>query len=209
MKFVIFGATGSVGQELVKQGLTLGHEVSAFPRNLQKLRTGHPGLRRFQGNALDLAEVTEAVHGQDAVIIALGAGISDKSRLRTRGTQTIVKAMEAAGVRRVICLSAHGVADSYAGLPWHYKVVIVPLLLRHVFADHGGQEEALRESNLDWVIIRAANFSGKPLNKPARFGKFESTAGLRLQVSRDELAKTILVQLSDDTYLRQAPSFSS
>jgi putative NADH-flavin reductase len=209
VKLIIFGATGSVGCELVKQAVAFGHEVSAFSRDPNKLRIHHPGLRLLQGDVMDFAEVTGAVRGQDAAIIALGAGMLDKSRLRTYGTQVIVKAMETEGVRRVIALSAHGVADSYATLPWHYKTLIVPLLLRHVFADHAGQEDALRKSDLDWVIIRATNFSGKAPNRPMRFGRFDSTAGLTLEISRGELAKTMLAQLFDNTYLRQAPSISA
>ncbi|MCC2111659.1 MAG: NAD(P)H-binding protein, partial [Hyphomicrobiales bacterium] len=37
MKIVIFGATGSVGRELVAQGLARGHDVTAFVRDPGRL----------------------------------------------------------------------------------------------------------------------------------------------------------------------------
>ena len=45
MKVIIFGATGTVGIEIVRQALKNGDEVTAFVRDPQKLQSiSHPNL---------------------------------------------------------------------------------------------------------------------------------------------------------------------
>lgn len=53
MKLVIFGATGTVGEQAVQQALEQGHAVTAFARNLTKLNIQHPQLRLAQGDVMD------------------------------------------------------------------------------------------------------------------------------------------------------------
>ncbi|MGD1849175.1 MAG: NAD(P)H-binding protein, partial [Cyanophyceae cyanobacterium] len=50
MKLLIFGATGSVGRQVVKQGLEQGLLITAFARHPDKLGLQHPNLQLFQGN---------------------------------------------------------------------------------------------------------------------------------------------------------------
>ncbi len=54
---LLIGATGPTGRELLKQGLKLGHEVTALVRDPAKL-PAQPGLRTVAGNILDVAEFT-------------------------------------------------------------------------------------------------------------------------------------------------------
>ncbi|MEO6167787.1 MAG: NAD(P)H-binding protein, partial [Chitinophagales bacterium] len=50
MKIIIFGSTGTIGQQLVKQALECGHHVTAFTRNPAKFaHLTHPHLTPYQG----------------------------------------------------------------------------------------------------------------------------------------------------------------
>jgi len=113
----------------------------------------HPGLQVFLGDVLDPVAVEQAVSGRDAVLCAIGAG-AGRTTLREDGTRNIIRAMEKAGVRRLICQSSMGVGDSRANLGFLTKYVIVPVFLRHAFADHERQEAVVKESTLDWTIVR-------------------------------------------------------
>ncbi|MDH3351659.1 MAG: NAD(P)H-binding protein, partial [Gammaproteobacteria bacterium] len=88
MKILIFGATGTVGRELVTQALEKGHEVTAFARNPSKLEIEHPSLEIIEGDVMESALVDRAVPGHDAVLVALGAGT--KGQVRATGTRNIV-----------------------------------------------------------------------------------------------------------------------
>jgi uncharacterized protein YbjT (DUF2867 family) len=139
MKLLVFGSTGGTGCELVKQALEQNHEVTAFARTPARLGDlTHPSLQVVRGDMLDPAAVEEAVPGHDAVLCVIGAG-AGRSTLREDGTRNIVRAMEKAGVPRLICQSSMGIGDSRANLGFLTKYVIVPVFLRHAFADHERQ----------------------------------------------------------------------
>ena len=57
MKLLIFGSTGSIGRELVKQALEQGHTVTAFARDATKVDIKHNNLQVAQGDVMDPASV--------------------------------------------------------------------------------------------------------------------------------------------------------
>lgn len=73
MKIIVFGATGGVGQYVVKQALEKGVEVTAFIRNPSKIELVHEQLYITQGDAFNKEEVTEAIAGHDVVVSCLGS----------------------------------------------------------------------------------------------------------------------------------------
>jgi putative NADH-flavin reductase len=67
MKLLIFGATGTIGRQVVWQALEQGHTVTAFVRDPAKLEIQH--LKIFQGDVLDFRSVQQAVQQQEVVLI--------------------------------------------------------------------------------------------------------------------------------------------
>lgn len=206
MKVAIFGATGSVGREAVKQALELGHEVTALVRDPSKVQITNDKLTLIQGDVLDPASVEKAVQGQDALLCILGAG--RKGTIRSEGTKNIIRAMEKAGVRRLICQSSLGVGDSRGNLNFWWKYVMFGLLLRPAYADHVRQEEFVKQSDLDWTIIRPAAFTDGPRTGEYRHGFSADEKAATLKISRADVADFLLKQLTDDTYLRKTPGLS-
>ncbi|MEM0979395.1 MAG: SDR family oxidoreductase [Cyanobacteria bacterium P01_H01_bin.58] len=208
MKLVIFGATGTVGAQVVQQALEQGHTVKAFVRNLAKLDIQHPNLSFAQGDVMDASTVEQAIRGQDAVICVLGSGKKLKSTIRSEGTQQIIQAMEKLGVRRLICQSTLGTGDSWNNLDFYWKYVMFGFILRQVFTDHERQEALVRNSNLDWTIIRPSAFIDGPRTGRYRHSFPSTDRNITLQISRADVADFILKQLSDQSSLYQAPSLS-
>ncbi|HEX5652189.1 MAG TPA: NAD(P)H-binding protein, partial [Chitinophagaceae bacterium] len=61
MKLVVFGATGSIGIQLVKKALEQGHQVTAFTRSPEKLESfTTSGFRVFKGDILNPENVDAA-----------------------------------------------------------------------------------------------------------------------------------------------------
>jgi putative NADH-flavin reductase len=206
MKLVIFGATGSIGHQLVVQALEQGHTVTAFARDPAKLEIEHANLTGVQGDALDSASVEKAVDGQDAVLCALGAGA--KGTTRSEGTRNIVRAMEKAGVSRFICLSTLGVGNSRANLSFFWKHIMFGLLLRQAYADHVSQEDLVKESRLDWTIVRPAGFADGDRTGVYRHGFPGTDTTIKGKISRADVADFMLKQLTDRTYLHETPGLS-
>jgi uncharacterized protein YbjT (DUF2867 family) len=206
MNILIVGATGSVGRELVKQALAEGHMVTALVRDPSKLQLDHPGLRLAVGNALIPASIEQAMPGQDAVLCALGAG--GKGGVRAAGTRILIEVMRKCGVRRLICLSSLGVAESRANLNFFWRYIMFGLLLRRAYNDHMAQERIIRNSDLDWTIIRPGAYTDGDSTGEYRHGFPATSRDLKLKIARADVAEFMLNQLGNNSYLRMAPGIS-
>ena len=206
MKLLIFGSTGSIGHQLVKQALEYGYTVSAFSRDPSKLDIKHNNLKVVQGDAMDFPSVEKAVQGRDAVLCSLGAG--SKGTVRSEGTRNIVCAMEKAGVQRFICQSTLGIGDSWDNLSFLWKYIMFRGLLRQAYADHVGQEDYVKQSHLDWTIVRPGAFTDGNRTGKYRHGFPGTDKTTKLKISRADVADFMLKQLTDDTYLHKMPGLS-
>ena len=159
MKLLIFGSTGGTGGQLVELALAQGHAVRAFARNPAKLDLEHANLQVVQGDVMDFASVEKAVRGQEAVLSALGSPAWENTTVRSDGTQHIVRAMEKVGVRRLVSLSTLGAGDSWEVLPFLYRYILFPTVLRRAFAAHEDQEITIKQSRLDWTIVRPGAYT--------------------------------------------------
>ena len=206
MKLIVFGATGSVGHRLVEAALAQGHQVTAFARRPATLTLDHPDLIRRAGDVLDPAAVADAVKGHDAVLIAVGAG--RKGGVRSVGTGNVIAAMHRHGVRRLICQSTLGAGDSRGNLNFFWRRIMFGLFLREAYADHEVQERLIRQSGLDWTIVRSGAFTDGPATGDYKHGFPPTEKALKLKISRTDTALFMLRQLTDATYLCRAPGLS-
>lgn len=206
MKLLIFGSTGSIGRLLIKQALVQGHTVTAFTRDPAKLEINHANLRVAQGDVMDFASVERAVQGQDKVLCSIGAG--RKGTIRSEGTRNIVHAMENAGVRRLVCQSTLGVGDSRGNLNFFWKYILFGFFLRQAYADHVSQENYVKQSHLDWTIVRPAAFTDGDRTGQYRHGFSATDKKTTLKIARADVADFMLKQLTDDTYLHKMPGVS-
>ena len=208
MKLLIFGATGSIGRHLVEQALEQGHTVTAFARHPTKLDIQSVNLKLVLGDALDFPSVQRAVLGQEAVLCSLGSGQQRQGNLRSQGTRNIVCAMEQANVRRLVCQTTLGAGDSYGNLNFFWQYLMFGILLREVLADHERQEQSVKQSQLDWIIVRPAAFTDGLPTGAYRHGFPVTDKRLKLKIARADVADFMVKQLTDDAYLHKTPGLS-
>lgn len=203
MRVIVFGATGKTGGHVLRSALDRGHAVTAFGRSAARLDP-EPGLSTVSGDVFDATAVTEAVAGHDAVLVSLGStGLRDKSTLAT-GTANIAAAVASHEVGRLIVVSAAGVGDSWAQIPWSSKLLF-KTMLRNIFADHRAQEAIVERSPTNWTIVRSAVLT----DGPATGAVNATTTGATKRISREDLAGFLVDELSDDSHSRQAVSVTS
>ncbi|MEZ4237473.1 MAG: SDR family oxidoreductase [Myxococcota bacterium] len=205
---LVLGATGGTGRHLVDQALAAGHTVTALVRDPQRL-PARPGLRLVRGDATDAARLDEVVPGHDAVLCAVGAPARDAGRVRERSAAALVPAMQRAGVRRLIVLSSYGVAETRAHLPWIMRWLVVPLYLGRAFADHEAQEQVVRDSGLDWTLVRPPHLHDGPRRDRTRVDFAPDDPTVQPKLSRADVAAFLLAQLDDRTHLREARAIAS
>ena len=209
MKVIVFGATGTVGRLAVEHMLGEGHSVTAFSRDPAKLETDDLALTRIAGDAMDPEAVAEAIRGHDAVVVALGAGASRKSVIRSTGTFNVIQGMHRHGVRRLICQSSLGAGDSWSNLNFFWKRIMFGFLLRPVFLDHELQEKLVRASGLDWTIVRPSAFADGAADGGFRENIAPDDRSLTLKITRSNVAVFISRMVCDTTYLQRAVAISS
>ena len=203
MRVIVFGATGKTGMHTWRKALHHGHQVTAFGRSVDRLSEAGPELQTLKGDVLDLSDVTEAVAGHDAVVVCIGStNLKDKTTL-SAGTKNIVDAMVQQKAERLVVIAAAGVGESWKQIALLARVLF-RTLLRNVFAGHKAQETIVRQSTLDWTIVRAAVLNDRPAS-----GYVASNSDPAKRISREDLADFLVEQVSDSTYSRQAISVAS
>ncbi len=205
MKLTIFAATGGIGRQLLEQAIAAGHDVTAVARNPQNLSPVPARAVAADLASIDPAALQPAVAGTGAVLSALGPRTRAEAGVAARGTGAITQAMQAAGVRRIIVVSAAPIGtvpspgrphprrhDPGDGFIIRYLAdPIVKRALREHYADLARMEDVLRDSDLDWTIVRPPRLTSKPVT-----GRYRTAYGQNLRrgvfVSRADVAHYML-----------------
>jgi len=202
VKLIVLGGTGGTGRQIVQQALEADHDVTVVARNPAKVAQ-QPRLRIVAGDAADTAKMIDAMRGQDAVISALGRGLSFKSEhLIERSVPGILIAMKTAGVRRLIVMSAWGVGDTKQDAPLLPKIFF-NTLLRGIYADKLAGDEMIRKSDLDWTIVLPTKLHDGPLTRTYRSGERLPIKGMP-SISRADTAHFMLDRINDRASIRQS-----
>lgn len=116
----------------------------------------------------------EAVAGRDAVLSALGSRGRKADGVAERLTGSVLTAMEAEGVRRLLVVSAAPVGPRPADDPLLDRLVrkVVGAMLKEVYADLTQMEAALARSATDWTSVRPPKLTNGPLT-----GKYRTAIG--------------------------------
>ena len=74
MKILLIGATGNIGQRILKEALNREYEITAAQRHPENLRAQHQRLTIVKGDLLDKNELPSLLDGHDLIISAISAG---------------------------------------------------------------------------------------------------------------------------------------
>ncbi|WP_086726290.1 NAD(P)-dependent oxidoreductase [Streptomyces carpinensis] len=204
MNLTVFGATGGIGQEIVRQALAAGHRVTAVVRDPARLTVTGDGLEVFRTDLHDPAAVRPAVAGRDAVLSGLGARSRKDAGVTTRLTRSVLGAMEAEGVRRVLVVSAGPVGPEPAGDGALDRTArkVVSAILKDVYADLREMEAELARSTTDWTVVRPPRLQNKPLTGAYRtvVGGFPPHGRF---IARADVAHAMLAMVDDPATVKQ------
>ncbi len=214
MNITVIAATGGIGRQILRQAVAAGHDVTAVVRDPARLSEQVRTVTADLSTA-GPAVLGSAVEGADAVLSGLGARSSKEAGVAWRGTRAVATAMAEAGVRRIVVVSAapigtvalpdrprppkHDPGDGFfmrnLGAP------LTRLFLREHYADLALMEEELRESGLDWTIVRPPRLTDRPLTGTYRTAYERNVRGGTL-VSRADVAHCMLRALEQPETVR-------
>ncbi|MEV0740769.1 SDR family oxidoreductase [Streptomyces sp. NPDC050549] len=139
---LVTGATGTIGSEVVRRLVARGEKVRALTRDPEKARIPS-GVETVRGRPADRASVDAALTGAEVAFLVGVFGPDDAEH--DRG---LVEAARAAGVRRIVKLSGIGTGDPAVG---------------PVGSWHVAGEQAVRDSGLEWTVLRPSAFASNTL----------------------------------------------
>jgi 2-alkyl-3-oxoalkanoate reductase len=184
MRVLVAGATGAIGRPLVPALVAAGHEVIATTRSpARQAGLAAAGAQPVILDGLDALAVGEAVAKAEPEVIihemtAIPASISLRhfdasfaatNALRTRGTDYLLAAASAAGVRRFI---AQGYAGYYARAGGPVKTEADPLDpeppagQRETVAAGRHTEQAVLSAPLEGIVLRYGSLYGPGASEP-------------------------------------------
>ncbi|MFF9287307.1 NAD(P)-dependent oxidoreductase [Streptomyces griseosporeus] len=204
MKLTVFGATGGIGQEIVRQALDAGHHVTAVVRNPAGLTVHGDALEVVRAALDDPEAVRPAVAGRDAVLSGLGARSRKDAGVATRLTRTMLRAMEAEGTRRLVVVSAApvGPAPDDDGPLDRAVRAIVSAVLKDVYADLRAMEAEVAAGATDWTVVRPPRLRNRPLT-----GRYRTVVGgfppKGRFIARADVAHAMLALTSDPGAVKQ------
>lgn len=204
MKILVIGATGGTGRCVVDSALKAGHEVTAFVRTPQKFTEQHERLRVAEGDVQQPDTILRAMRGQEAVICALGpAAGTAPGTLISDGARHIVQAMRQERVRRLVFESGMMVGQGL-GLSAINRVLlgIFRMLNRALYEDKVRAENIVRESGLDWVIVRPPKLKHMPGRGNYRVGP-ALNINLPAGLAHADVADFMVKSATADTHLQQ------
>jgi len=200
MKLIVFGSTGGIGSQVLPQALAAGHTVTAVARSLAAITIQHERLTVVQADALEPRTLDRPLAGQDAVISALGVRTRAPTTIYSEGIANIMRAMQAADVRRLLCVSATGIEPGPLLQRWLAKPILW-MIFKDMYTDLVRMEAEVKRSDLEWTILRPPRLTDGP-----RTGQYHMAVNEHLTrgalISRADVADYMLTHLDDKAAYR-------
>jgi uncharacterized protein len=207
MKLALFGASGTIGQRILREALRRGHTVTAIVRDPSRLTDQHPHLKAVAGDVLDPARVAAAVAGHEAVLSAYGPSGGAGAETIAAAARALIAGLKAAGVTRLVVVGGSGSLEVAPGL----KLIDTPQFPEAWKPLAQAHAEALAiyrtaGTDLEWSYLSPAAF----LEPGARTGSFRlggdqllTDAEGQSRISAEDYAIAFLDEVEHPRHVRQ------
>ena len=189
MNVFVAGGHGKIGLRLLRLAAQRGDQARGLIRKPEQAPDleavgAEPVVADWEAGD----DITPLVAGADAVVFAAGAGPgSGPERKRTvdyGGTVKLIEAAKANGVSRYVIVSSMGADDPTSA----------PESMRPYQVAKGAADKALRESGLDFTIVRPGGLTDDP---GTDLVEVAPSLGRRGSIPRDDVAAVLLAVLDE------------
>lgn len=208
MKLVVLGATGGIGQEIVRQAVERDHRVTAFVRAPDALKPFGNRIQLIQGDPLSSAELAPVMEDHDAVLSGFGPRVpiakSDATLLHRFGV-ALFDAMKRVGMRRAIIVST----------AFLFRDAIVPptnlvgrLFFPNMVADASEMESFFQKSSLEWTLVRPPRLTNRPRRNRYRVREGHLPS-FGFTISRADVAAFMIKAAEKHAFIQQVVGISN
>ncbi len=201
----VIGANGRSGQAFVHNALEAGHHIRGGIHS-DVLLQPHKNLEVVKVDSTNPSDIAKLIKGCDAVVSLIGHGKGTPDNLIAETMRVLSTEMPKANIMQLVSLTGTGVRfdGDHITIGDRLIHILLKLLMPKVLKDGCAHAEVLKNSSLDWTIIRAlvlttgqrTAFTLKP-HGPAKF-----------LCPRENIASGILEILGSDTWTKKAPIVS-
>lgn len=209
MKIVVFGATGNIGQRIVREAIERGHQVTSVVRQPKKSQTTDARAMLVKGDVTNAASVAQLVVGNDAVInaISIEPGSTGSESCLTDAARALVAGMTLAAVKRLVVVGGAGSLEVKPGVAFMDTPQFPTASQSAAKAQRDAlavyQEEA---KGLNWTVFSPAGEIGPG----ERTGKFRlggdeliTTSKGESKISYEDYAVALLDELEKPKHVRK------
>jgi putative NADH-flavin reductase len=206
VQVAILGGSGTVGRFLAQRVCDAGYSLRILSRDPGKLKPIGERMQVIQGDACEIASIRLLLQGCDAVLNALGQRHEPKRKapIFSKATGHVLDVMKELGIRRYILV--RGFSIDAPGDQKDLRTRLISRLVRSLvhdqWADWQMELDLLSRSDSEWTLIRLPTVVDGPSPQPVRVD-LVSPPGRK--VSGIGLADFVVAQISERTYIRQAP----
>jgi nucleoside-diphosphate-sugar epimerase len=194
VKVAIFGASSGIGVDLARRLARSGQTALAVSRSGASPELAAAGATVARADVLEREQVARALSMSprpDAIVSLVGGRpFREDAPPDWDGNRNLIDAARAAGIRRFVLVSSIGAGASRATAPW-----IARLVLGRFMALKTRAEDYLRESGLDWTIVRPGHLTDKPASGRGQLLEDEHVSGA---IPRADVAALVERVLHDD-----------
>ncbi|MBI5450087.1 MAG: NAD(P)H-binding protein [Gammaproteobacteria bacterium] len=201
----LFGASGATGRAIIDQALHNGLKVRALVRAASSLAIRSPQLDIITGALLNREDVTATLTGCTTAICVFGPRPPYRDIFCAEATALIVEVMRGLSIRRLLCQTGGMIGDYRANRTWPFQLMTTAFNKRlpAIAADRAKQEQMVRDSGLDWTLIKPPR-----LTDGAARGTWRAGTGVRLgmlsSLTRTDLSAFVIDETLHNHHLHQA-----
>ncbi|HEY2581959.1 MAG TPA: NAD(P)-binding oxidoreductase [Mucilaginibacter sp.] len=216
MRILILGATGRTGRFLVEETLKRGFNINVLVRDKNKIDASSNLISVFEGIPTDKEALTNAMRGCDSVMSALNISRTSDfpwAKLRTPKSflsdtmKNIIEATKKVSLERIIITTAWGVAETKKDVPAWFRWLIDHSNIGYPYRDHELQEELLKNSTLNWTIVRPVGLTNS-LKEKCIIVTVDNSPKPTLTIGRQSVARFMINALQNNLYLKESPTIS-
>lgn len=201
MRIAVIAAQGRSGMAFVQEALAAGHTVHAGIRSNNPFEP-NDRLTTFECDATNVTQVTALIDRCDAVVSLIGHVKGSDPFVQATATKTIVRAMDVAGIKRLVSLTGIGVSarNGPLGRAIDFVSAVSDRLGVKRFKDGIAHANVLEASTLDWTILQVLLLTD---GEPGKFG-VKANGLVKAPTPRREVARAILLILEQRSFVRES-----
>ena len=204
-KTLVVGGTRGIGLEFLINAVGSGFPVKLLARTPQKFKYKHKKLEVVKGDLLDRESLRSSLTDIENVVLSVGIKPTFKTvNLFSEGTKVLIDEMKKARVENLYCVTGIGAGDSKGLGGFLYNKVALKTILKSMYADKDRQEELIKSSSLNWVIIRPGFLTNGKLTEKYRVLKEYDLNTKVSMISRADVGDFILKAIDAKRYFGKA-----